>query len=281
VSVGLPITQLELATIAFVVCALIMYILWWNKPFGVERRTTITAIINEDSAKAKNTLAKSFAKRLAITGQPRVRLLGESLEESFRRVIFEEGRFISYVDYDVKEAMTVQNRIDYVPDLTFDKFLQIALGGLGVTTIYKLMEVGKAFGNLVAKLFGKSSSVYPPRYTTTAVTFYAAGTLFSAFHIGAWNWEFPSSTVQTIWRSFAVAATSTGPFAIFYVFVVHSTRVILDIPDLFHWVIMSALLLVYVLSRLGLIVIIFYCFSSMPAGVYETVDWTKYLPYFS
>jgi hypothetical protein len=33
-------------------------------------------------------------------------------------------------------------------------------------------------------------------------------------------------------------------------------------------------------SRLGLIVLIFYCFSSTPASVYETVKWTKYLPHF-
>lgn len=37
-SQGLPITQLELSTIDFVICALIMYLLWWEKPFGVEQR---------------------------------------------------------------------------------------------------------------------------------------------------------------------------------------------------------------------------------------------------
>ena len=41
-SVGLPITELELATMAFVVCSLIMYILWWHKPFDVEHKTVIT-----------------------------------------------------------------------------------------------------------------------------------------------------------------------------------------------------------------------------------------------
>jgi hypothetical protein len=37
VASGLSITQLELATMAFVACALIMYIFWWHKPFDVER----------------------------------------------------------------------------------------------------------------------------------------------------------------------------------------------------------------------------------------------------
>ena len=39
--ISLAITQLELATMGFVGCALIMYILWWNKPFDVEHSVAI------------------------------------------------------------------------------------------------------------------------------------------------------------------------------------------------------------------------------------------------
>ncbi|KAH0558612.1 hypothetical protein GP486_004734 [Trichoglossum hirsutum] len=41
VSAGLPITQLELVTLAFVCCALAMYGFWWYKPFDVERGTIV------------------------------------------------------------------------------------------------------------------------------------------------------------------------------------------------------------------------------------------------
>lgn len=37
----LAITQLELATMGFVGCALLMYILWWDKPFDVEHSVII------------------------------------------------------------------------------------------------------------------------------------------------------------------------------------------------------------------------------------------------
>ena len=40
-SAGLPITEFELTTMGFVVCALIMHVLWWNKPFDVDQRTII------------------------------------------------------------------------------------------------------------------------------------------------------------------------------------------------------------------------------------------------
>ncbi|KAJ3540686.1 hypothetical protein NM208_g4950 [Fusarium decemcellulare] len=40
-SQGYAISQLELATLAFIPCALAMHIFWWNKPFGVERRRAL------------------------------------------------------------------------------------------------------------------------------------------------------------------------------------------------------------------------------------------------
>ncbi|KAI7761105.1 hypothetical protein LZL87_011510 [Fusarium oxysporum] len=38
------ISQLELATLAFIFCAFVMHVFWWNKPFDVESRRIVTAI---------------------------------------------------------------------------------------------------------------------------------------------------------------------------------------------------------------------------------------------
>jgi hypothetical protein len=35
----------------------------------------------------------------------------------------------------------------------------------------------------------------------------------------------------------------------------------------------------YVLARLYLLVEVFIAFRSMPTGVYQSVDWSKYFPY--
>ena len=39
--------------------------------------------------------------------------------------------------------------------------------------------------------------------------------------------------------------------------------------------------MIYIISRLGLIFLVFYCFSSMPAAVYKTVNWNTIFPHFS
>jgi len=179
---------------AFVVCALIMYMLWWHKPFGVDRRTVLTASMYEDNT----------------------RLWG----------------------------LVSVYRDTHRPDLTRKELTEIYFG----------LE----------------------KFTT--------GKLFSAFHIGAWNWEFPSPIVRTLWRTFALAATGTGPAAIFllsFYIVILEPKFPGDYAGAAIAILLLLLALIYIISRLALMVLIFYCFSSMPAGVYETVDWTKFLPHFS
>jgi hypothetical protein len=234
---GLPITQLELATMAFVVCALIMYVLWWDKPFGVSRRTVLTA-----------------------------------------------------VTYDWREGETVPlcpvRQGEKKRDITLNDVDSMAVSLVDFTT-NELKDMVYAFGGMFGSIFGRENLRSPPLKETRSMTFYAAATLFSAFHISAWNWEFPSPIVRTLWRTFAVTASGTGPAAVFIIFFDvflledKFSEEINAFSDITTAVLIIVLGVIYLISRLALLVLTFYCFSAMPAGVYETVDWTKFLPHFS
>jgi hypothetical protein len=138
-----------------------MCILWWDKPFGVKRRTTITIITYDGSVIERERTGRGH---------------------------------------------------DRVPDLTFEGFGSIAAEQL--IHLEQFVEFGNAIRQAFTNVFTrKSGAAEIPRTITTSLTFYATGTLFSAFHIAAWNWEFPSSNVQTFCRSFALAATIASPFA--------------------------------------------------------------------
>jgi len=219
---------------AFVVCTLIMYILWWDKPFGVDRRTIITAITyewNEDACRSLEPIRPSTS----------------------------------------------------TPNLTFVEFFDISGDMIDLDTD-GLKQLFRAFGGIIRHIFGRSNLMNPWPKATRSITFYVAGTLFSAFHIIAWNWDFPSPIVRLLWRTFALAATGTSP-VVFLVFFL--SRIITHFQgdstthDITLLIVAFSLSLIYIISRLALIVLIFYCFSSMPAGVYETIEWTKFLPHFS
>ena len=140
------------------------------------------------------------------------------------------------------------------------------------------------------------SFMNPEGRTTTrmsdiiALAFAASGAAFSAIHIIAWDFHFPSRAEMVIWRVSSV--TATGLCLCIYVMVQLRIRIDGQVigggkPTRGHaWTDMSTFFLLvpinlYPLVRLLLIVQIFLCFRSMPDTVYDTVDWTRYLSVFS
>jgi hypothetical protein len=277
VSVGLPITQLELATMAFVVCALTMYLLWWNKPFGVESRTYITTVAYDESV--KRTIAERLYKPYKYDNY----LVNDNTiyPEYFARELGFPGRgeFVSKDELDkAKHFVLKADREFHIQDLTWNQFLDLAVP-FELPSEYGLIPL---LGIMVGSVFGRPNSGQPNREPIVTLAFYATGTLFSAFHIAAWNWEFPSITVRMLWRIFAIAATSTYPFTLLYALMaLLMSKTGTGSNELVSKIILSFVLAIYVVSRIGLMVLIFYCFASMPAGVYETVDWLQFLPHFS
>ncbi|KAK0614442.1 hypothetical protein B0T14DRAFT_570377 [Immersiella caudata] len=197
---GLAMTELELSTMAFVLCALVIYILWWDKPFGVEQRIVITGPIPNS------------------------------------------GKFVC------------KRREDRVSlHATKDHAFEVLATSMGLPA-------------------RKHTETYMILGAISVV-----GAAFSAVHLAAWNWEFPSSVVRLLWRVSTMTAFTT-PFLMTILSAVPlwcpRLRVIADGFNIFC-------LAVYCVARLSVIVLAFYCFSSMPASVYESVDWVELLPHFS
>ena len=216
VASGLSLSQLELATMAYIIPAAVIYGFWLEKPFGVEHVTTIhrpKAKIAADPVTWKKT--------------------------SWRNVVGDAAS------------------------------LQIE--------------------------FWKENAA-----------FYLIATLFSAVHLGAWNWEFTSPVARLLWRIFAVFATAAGPYLVIAV-VVQQKWNSFRIEQIWNYIrrraggnyvtlylvgdkianilasvwVAGFIISLYIISRCVLFVLIVYSLSSMPFGVYMTVDWTTYFPVLS
>ena len=137
------------------------------------------------------------------------------------------------------------------------------------------------------------------------IAFANVGVIISSLHIAAWNWDFPSHTIRILWIVFSVVTTCCFPllyFTIgslqvddidklpkyrFYDLLLSSSRMLKtfaidkEASKKFFLALLLSILAIYIISRLGLIFLVFYCFSSMPAVVYETVNWNTIFPHFS
>ncbi|KAF4444189.1 hypothetical protein FACUT_770 [Fusarium acutatum] len=144
---GYTISLLELATLAFIFCAFIMHIFWWNKPFDVESRRIVIAIPpNQRSIAGLNTLSMDD--------------LTASNDRLFR---------------------------ERIQDLSSDTFMVLIFEALEITV---------------------PADRRPFAHYLPSISLYIASTTFLAIHLSAWNWEFPSAVVKSLWRWLNVGTLS-------------------------------------------------------------------------
>ncbi|KAL4883891.1 hypothetical protein BJY04DRAFT_226222 [Aspergillus karnatakaensis] len=219
VCTGLVLTKLELVTLAFIVIGIVMYGLWWHKPFDVQH-TTVPRCPGNRANEAWTTLTT----------------LHEIRGRSHRRT-----KDLRLKNLDVRDFR---------------------------------------------------SYLFARQFRLTPVVFNLTSAVFTGLHIAAWNWSFPHRAGMVCWRVFSLGAlcSSLTPALIGVMFRPRAAgRRDRDIDqDQKKGVVQQMLLacvvvclVVYLVSRMGLIVLMFYCFSSMPAGVYEDVDWSDIFPHFS
>jgi hypothetical protein len=230
----------------FVVCALFMYILWWDKPFDVQHKTIIP---------------------FPISMKDRIETLISRTEQS--------------------------NPTHRVPDLTSELLMQLIGAEPSKRTYLQILAfygTGTVFSvfNIIAWNW-QFPSVHTRALWRSFVI--AATSLGPLFFISILFWSVArfflamSEFVQSI-------RSREDPFS-------HpGRRLQSDIVQLRGggnsrdirnsrfvkrafaslWVLC---LITYTICRLALIILVFYCFCSMPATVYEGMNWVNYFPHFS
>ncbi|KAF2651380.1 hypothetical protein K491DRAFT_637520 [Lophiostoma macrostomum CBS 122681] len=98
--------------------------------------------------------------------------------------------------------------------------------------------------------------------------------LFAAFHIVGWNFQFPSHSEKILWR--VASAVCGGLPLILFSLLYFLPHIGMIAPPS----VMIPGLAFYVIVRLYLLVEIFIGLRSVPAGVYETPQWSQYFPAF-
>ena len=113
---------------------------------------------------------------------------------------------------------------------------------------------------------------------------------FTALHLSAWNYNFPTSTEKWMWRGSAITF-GAAPFAILLCALLGGladpeqeegpmpTGTWRSIRKILLWIfimLFSLLILLYVCARWFIIIESFISFRRAPAGIYQKVDWTSY-----
>jgi len=244
---GLPITELELVTVAFAALNFVVYILWWDKPLNVQRGVRVykKRITEEDMDDGEVEAAVGFWNALgnmlsdipgaivrgpyAIAGTDRswlVRVFLWSLSKPFYSLIGDD------------QPEELEKRVD-----TFHPAKWAAASDN--RSIFLVATMTLAFGGI---------------------------------HCIGWSFTFPSSTEQTLWRVASLSITGVPIAIILFVLglVVDSE---LHFDDSCAFVTFISLLFLYILGRLVLLVLPFLSLRSLPPAAFHVVQWTSFIPH--
>jgi hypothetical protein len=97
-----------------------------------------------------------------------------------------------------------------------------------------------------------------------------------------WGFLYPSSVEQLLWRIFSIYC-AVIPFLLMFLVFMRWLREDFELnsPECsVNYLLIASLASLYTLSRLYLLVAIFISLRSVPAGVYQTVNWSLYFPHF-
>jgi len=243
---GLPITELELITVAFATLNVVIYILWWDKPLNVQRGVRVYKKRNTeepvDDGDVEATVGFWGAIRDALSDLPAAIVRGPLV--------------------DTSDEMPWLARIIFWP--VFRPFMIISGG-----------DFDERYEDLK-----RVNTFYPGQWVRSSssgvLLVIVIASAFGGIHCFGWSFTFPSTTERTLWR---VASVSISCLPLVMMLVGTTIAMTIEIPDALWAIIIVPFLSLYVFSRLVLLVLPFLCLRSLPPAAYHVVRWTSLIPH--
>lgn len=250
----LPVTTLELTTLCFVFCTLVMYYQWANKPLDVESPTILDSgsSIKEILREAGSIAAKPYRQ----TPLDFIDNLGPS--------------WLTEVQPHLKFKRGPPERP--LPRFTNDRFPVIAASpdayGLFILSmIYcSLHFIGWNFDfpTHIELFFWRFSSI---TIVTTTLIFWLCETYQDGVRLGRWERWYKRMFPNKAEKSYRLRSTLEVPKEVMFI-------------PVWEVIIMIPITILYSLARGYIMIEIFLSQRSLPSAAFDTVDWSKYMPHF-
>jgi len=248
---GLPITELELVTVAFAALNFIIYLLWWNKPLNVQRGVRVyqkrmtEEIVDDGDVEAGVGFWGALGG--ALSDLPAAIVRGPSVNE---------GTFDSWPARVLTWPLLKPFNIMFPPGIN--------------------EEHEKRFDTFYPAEWADESEVF------SILIVVAITVAFGGIHCIGWSFTFPSSMERTFWRLASLSITCVPVVCVPFSGVgIAFDKFLLknrfnDLCLTLAWVPLVSL---YIISRLSLLILAFLCLRSLPPAAFHVVHWTSFIPH--
>lgn len=254
----IPITELEIVTLAFATLNFVTYALWWNKPVDVQ----VPFLVGDRPGERQDPVEDDggWSKMASIWN--RIRKAIKSVPVTIWRGVRHAIDRRLYFVLDVLDFIFYPISVLWEMWLGFDDPIEPQSKRVPTFHAGKLTNNEPLYVGLVAQMFA---------------------TIFGGIHCLAWSFHFPTHTEQLLWRISSLTITCVPPCVIGTVLLhsfVKKGRVSQYLSDkLLSMIIIISLPALYVLARLSLLVLAFMSLRSLPFEAYRTVHWTTFIPH--
>ncbi|KAF9444293.1 hypothetical protein P691DRAFT_736685 [Macrolepiota fuliginosa MF-IS2] len=289
----LPVTELEVVTLAFAFLNLITYSLWWYKPQNMQVAIPLHVRALPRGTPCDDSASLAEEKRVPQEGgtEDRVRSpdgsdLSPASSSSFP---FSEGDSKTLFDDEECQVEDGKSLLLESPEL-YDRERQ-SLDRIALFT-RRLKAIPRKFIRAFSSLLSYLASRQSPQFYTsqtgvswkTLIPFSVVSLIFGGLHmIPVWTSSFPSPLEKLLWRLAAFWITIEPALLL-------CTAVLLrtDLDKLFVGAVIDLLMflitmvggLLYGVARMVLVVLVFTTLRDLPTGAYQSIAWTTFLPHF-
>ncbi|KIK53919.1 hypothetical protein GYMLUDRAFT_922503 [Collybiopsis luxurians FD-317 M1] len=249
---GLPVTELEVMTLAFAAMNVLIYFFWWDKPQGVGCPVCIVQKSADEDVvdPLVGASAQQKDRWVAIAWSWLRNILGS---------IFEMIRGLLHLD-----VLSILLIIIKFPQDIYRVIFGIILWD------HIVQEP-----NIVSS-FERTTKLEPKNAQDKFIA-YGAAVMFGAIHCAAWTSKFPSTAEEVLWKVCSLLVTCV-PMYLAWVNIIVNIH-----PNLPTWVwrsikwVSMGTLFMYILARLSLIVQSFVSLRDLPPGIFKAVQWTNFI----
>ncbi|KDQ59773.1 hypothetical protein JAAARDRAFT_632028 [Jaapia argillacea MUCL 33604] len=306
----LPITELEVATLAFTVLNVATYSLWWSKPLSVQRPVRvplkrgkgIPPRSDPDSTSPVKALVQLVVVCVIIAGFTGVgygvhflakRKHGNmrAVDDALVIILFLASIFAFLAIGIIVVIIAVLAAFLFAAAMAY---AQMIMGFIGTMVGFFGMGLGYTHDRNALKVSTlKVSTFYDgslnPQEQRKFQTFIlpTIAVAFGSIHSIAWQYDFPTHLEQKLWRMATVTITCSPVVMTMASGWAHSSGQRMGVnldrnePFLFKVFMIFALLVFvfYLVSRITLLAIAFSSLRSLPSGAFEVISWTSYIPH--
>ena len=277
----LPVTEIELVTLAFATLNFVSYGLLWDKPLGMQcphhvvkkMKPILQSEVEEEGeykygegwqggckgtilSRSKNIL--DVCKTIATIAPNMPTIFIRKTMATFRAAVA-----------CVREKR-IWIMVGHIAWVTYEN----SLGKIGYMGLKKSDDIAPGAKSIPMFYSGKLICNNMEQHATLAAS--AIATLFGVIHCIAWFFEFESCTVKWLWRISSLTITCI-PLVLFVGFR-FDTHIKPGVQALgFPFAFLVGIL--YVLARILLLVLPLVSLRSLSLGAYQTVRWTTFIPH--